>query len=306
MPAVARIGFIGLGLMGRTMAKRLLNAGHQLRVFNRSKPPVDELVRLGAEEASSPQRAAEGADYTILMLPDSHDVKDVALGEKGVLQGAPKGSIVIDMSTISPSVEREIYEVFTQKGVEYLDAPVTGGTIGAERGTLVIMVGGDFDAFERAEPILSLLGQKVVYMGPSGSGQLTKLCNQVSVSLSLLGACEALLLASKAGLDLNKVMDVISSGAGASWQLSNLGPKIVEGDYRPGFKAEHLSKDLRITLEVAQELSLPLPGVALVHQLMKSLVARGRGSLGTQALATVIEELAGHKISESAGRLKKP
>jgi len=297
---VAKIGFIGLGLMGRPMAKRLLAAGHELRVFNRSRPPVDELVRLGAEAANSPMGAARGSDYTILMLPDSKDVRGVVLGGSGVEQGAVAGSVVIDMSTISPATEREIYEALKKRGVGYLDAPVTGGTIGAERGTLVIMVGGDYEVFKSAEPILSVLGQKIVYMGPSGSGQLTKLCNQISVALSLLGTCEALLLASKVGLDLSKVIDVISTGAGSSWQLANLGPRIVEGDYRPGFKAEHLLKDLRITLEISQDHSLPLLGTGLMHQLFKSLVARGDGALGTQAVAKILEELAGHKISKSS------
>lgn len=295
---MARVGFIGLGLMGRPMAKRLLAAGHELRVFNRSKPPIEELTKHGAEPASSPKDAAKGSEYTILMLPDSRDVLQVVLDERGVIEGAAPGSIVIDMSTVSPLTERRIAEVLARRGVKYLDAPVTGGTIGAEKGSLVIMVGGDKDAFNAAKEILSVLGQKIVYMGPSGSGQLMKLCNQISVALSLLGTCESLLLASKAGLDLEKVIDVISSGAGSSWQLANLGPRIVERDFRPGFKAEHLSKDLRIILEVAEELSLPLLGAALLHQLFKALVARGEGGLGTQALSKVLEDLARHEVSK--------
>ncbi len=298
---VARIGFIGLGLMGRPMAKRLLAAGHELKVFNRSKAPVEELVRHGAEAAGSPGEAADKSDYTILMLPDSKDVQGVVLGEKGVIYGAKPGSIVIDMSTISPAVEREIYKSLKQRGVGYLDAPVTGGTIGAEQGTLAIMVGGDYEVFKEAEPILRVLGQRIVYMGPSGSGQMTKICNQISVALSLFGACEALLLASKAGLDLDKVIEVISSGAGSSWQLANLGPAIVNRDFRPGFKAEHLMKDLRIALEIGQELNLPLPGTALIHQLFKSLAARGEGALGTQAVVKVLEDLARHTVSRSSG-----
>lgn len=292
--------------MGKPMAKRLLAAGHRMRVFNRSKKPVEELVELGAEAGRSPEDVARESEYTILMLPDSRDVKSVVLGEGGVIAGARSGSVVINMSTISPVTEREIYESLAARRVGYLDAPVTGGTLGAEQGTLVIMVGGDYENFKRAEPILSILGKKIMYMGPCGSGQLTKLCNQISVSLSLLGVCEALLLASRSGLDLRKVIEVISSGAGASWQMANLGPKIVERDFRPGFKAEHLSKDLRITLEIAQELSLPLPGSALVHQLLKSLVARGEGSSGTQALIKVLEELASHLVSESSMSPEKP
>ncbi|MEM1922618.1 MAG: NAD(P)-dependent oxidoreductase [Nitrososphaerota archaeon] len=302
---MARIGFIGLGLMGRPMAKRLLDAGHMLKVYNRSRAPVEELVKQGARAASSPKDAAEGSEYTILMLPDSGDVWNVALGEEGVVKGAAPGSIVIDMSTISPLTERRIAEELAKRGVKYLDAPVTGGTIGAEKGTLVIMVGGDYEAFNAAYDVLRVLGQKVVYMGASGSGQLTKLSNQISVALSLLGSCEALLFASKAGLDLGKVIEVIASGAGSSWQLANLGPKIVERDFRPGFKAEHLSKDLRITLEVAQELSLPLPGTALLHQLFKAVVARGDGVLGTQVLSKILEDLARHDLSKTLSGAEK-
>ncbi|MEM0482669.1 MAG: NAD(P)-dependent oxidoreductase [Nitrososphaerota archaeon] len=303
---MARIGFIGLGLMGRPMAKRLLAAGHVLKVFNRSRGPVEELASQGAEAAGSPEDAASGADYIILMLPDSKDVRMVVLGERGVVHGARPGSIVIDMSTISPAVEREIYESLRQREVGYLDAPVTGGTIGAEQGTLTIMVGGDHEVFKKAEPILRVLGQRIVYMGPIGSGQMTKICNQVSVALSLLGACEALLLASKAGLDLDKVIEVISSGAGSSWQLTNLGPAIVRRDFRPGFKAEHLLKDLRITLEIGQELTIPLPGTALMHQLFKSLAAKGEGALGTQAVIKVLEDLAGHVVSKSGRGAEEP
>lgn len=302
---VARIGFIGLGLMGRPMAKRLLAAGHELKVFNRSRGPVEELVRQGAEAAASPEDAAAGSDYTILMLPDSNDVRSVVLGERGVVHGARPGSTVIDMSTISPAVEREIHELLKQRGVEYLDAPVTGGTIGAEQGTLTIMVGGDYEVFKKTEPILRVLGQRIVYMGPSGSGQMTKICNQISVALSLLGACEALLLASKADLDLDKVIEVISSGAGGSWQLAHLGPAIINRDFRPGFKAAHLMKDLRIALEIGQEFNLPLLGTALMHQLLKSLSAKGEGALGTQAVIKVLEDLASHSVSKSPMDSKK-
>ncbi len=293
---MARIGFIGLGLMGKPMAKRLLEAGHHLRVYNRSRRPIDELAAQGATPTASPREAASGAEFVILMLPDTPEVLEVVLGVNGVVEGASPGTTVIDMSTVSPETERDIERRLADVGVKYLDAPVTGGTIGAEQGTLTIMVGGDYEAFRRAEPILSLLGRKIIYMGPSGSGQLAKLCNQVSVALSLLGTCEALLLASKAGLDLKKVLEAISTGAGSSWQLVNLGPRIMNRDFDPGFKAEHLAKDLRIVSETSHILSLPLPGTAVVYQLLKSLVAKGKGSLGTQALITVLEELASHRL----------
>ncbi len=282
--------------MGKPMAKRLLEAGHHLRVYNRSRRPIDELAAQGATPTASPREAASGAEFVILMLPDTPEVLEVVLGVNGVVEGASPGTTVIDMSTVSPETERDIERRLADVGVKYLDAPVTGGTIGAEQGTLTIMVGGDYEAFRRAEPILSLLGRKIIYMGPSGSGQLAKLCNQVSVALSLLGTCEALLLASKAGLDLKKVLEAISTGAGSSWQLVNLGPRIMNRDFDPGFKAEHLAKDLRIVSETSHILSLPLPGTAVVYQLLKSLVAKGKGSLGTQALITVLEELASHRL----------
>jgi 3-hydroxyisobutyrate dehydrogenase-like beta-hydroxyacid dehydrogenase len=283
--------------MGKPMAKRLLEAGHHLRVYNRSRRPIDELAAHGATPTGSPREAASGAEFVILMLPDTPEVVEVVLGVNGVVEGASPGTTVIDMSTVSPETEREVGRRLADVGVKYLDAPVTGGTIGAEQGTLTIMVGGDYEAFGRAEPILSLLGNKIIYMGPSGSGQLAKLCNQVSVALSLLGTCEALLLASKAGLDLKKVLEAISTGAGSSWQLVNLGPRIMARDFDPGFKAEHLAKDLRIVSETAHTLSLPLPGTAIVYQLLKSLVAKGKGALGTQALITVLEELASHHLA---------
>jgi 3-hydroxyisobutyrate dehydrogenase-like beta-hydroxyacid dehydrogenase len=288
---VARVGFIGLGLMGKPMAKRIVAAGHSLKVYNRSKGPVEELARQGAVPAGSPKEASTGAEIVILMLPDSPEVREVVLGVNGVAEGAEAGTVVIDMSTVSPQTERELESRLAGLGIKYLDAPVTGGTAGAEQGTLTIMVGGDYDAFKRANQILSLLGKRVIYMGPSGSGQLAKLCNQISVVLSLLGACEALHFAKKAGLDLQKVMEILTTGAGSSWQLVNLGPRILARDFQPGFKAEHLAKDLRIISEITHNLSLPLPGTALVYQFFKSLVGKGRGGLGTQALITVLEEM---------------
>lgn len=294
------VGFIGLGLMGKPMSKRLLKAGYSLTVYNRSRQPMEELRELGAGTASSPKEVAELSDVTITMLPDSQDVESVMLGKDGVIEGARSGSVVVDMSTISPFVTVMIYDRFREVGVQMLDAPVTGGTLGAEGGTLTIMVGGDRDAFERCLPIFLTLGKKVHYMGPSGSGQMTKLCNQVAVALSLLGACEALILASKAGLDLQKVLDVLSSGAASSWQLTNLGPRIIEGDLEPGFKAEHLQKDLRIVGEVSERLSVFMPGSSLAHELMKSLGAIGMGKKGTQSLILILEQLSSHRLREGS------
>ncbi len=290
------VGFIGLGLMGKPMAKRILSAGYKLVVHSRSSPPVEELANLGAEKASSPKEVAAKAEIIITMLPDSPDVKKVVLGENGIAEGVRPGSIVIDMSTVSPMVEMEIAEELRKKGVEYLDAPVTGSTMGAESGTLTIMVGGSKEAFERALPVLKTMGKNIVHMGGNGMGQMTKMCNQVAVSLNLLGTCEAILLASKAGLDPKKVIEVIGSGAAGSWQLNNLGPRMVERDFRPGFKVEHLVKDLRIVREVTSRLNLPLLGVNMVAELVKALEQHGYGSEGTQALITVLEKLATHQV----------
>ena len=296
---MSRVGFIGLGLMGKPMSKRILQAGHELTVFNRSKPPVEELVSLGARAAQSPREVAEKSEFVILMLPDSPDVEKVVLGENGVCEGAGEGSIVIDMSTVSPFTEIKIAEMLRQRGVYYLDAPVTGSTPAAEAGTLTIMVGGPREAFDRSLPILQCMGKNIHYMGNNGAGQFTKLCNQIAVSLNLLGTCEALLLASKAGLDPLKVIEVLGSGAGSSWQLVNLGPKIVAKDFTPGFKAEHLRKDLRILSEISEKLGLPLFGTTVVHQLIKSLVENGMGKCGTQSLITILEQLSRHRLAAS-------
>jgi 3-hydroxyisobutyrate dehydrogenase len=297
---MSRVGFIGLGLMGKPMSKRILQAGHELTVFNRSKAPVEELAALGARAAQSPREVAGKSEFVILMLPDSPDVEKVVLGGNGVCEGASEGSIVIDMSTVSPFTEIKIAEVLRQRGVCYLDAPVTGSTPAAEAGTLTIMVGGPREAFDRSLPILQCMGKNIHYMGNNGAGQFTKLCNQIAVSLNLLGTCEALLLASKAGLDPLKMIEVLGSGAGSSWQLVNLGPKIVAKDFTPGFKAEHLRKDLRILSEVSEQLGLPLFGTAVVHQLVKSLVENGMGKCGTQSLITILEQLSRHRLTGSA------
>ncbi|HIQ29935.1 MAG TPA: NAD(P)-dependent oxidoreductase [Candidatus Caldiarchaeum subterraneum] len=293
---VRKVGFIGLGLMGRPMSKRILKAGYELVVYSRSQPPVEELVSLGAEKARNPREVAEKSEIIITMLPDSPEVKQVITGPNGVAEGANTGSIVIDMSTISPLVEMEIAEELRKKSVEYLDAPVTGSTMGAEAGTLTIMVGGDEEAFNKALPVLKTMGQKIVHMGGNGMGQMTKICNQIAVALNLLATCEAILFASKAGLNPRKVIEVIGSGAAGSWQLNNLGPKIVEHDFTPGFKIQHFRKDLKIVKEMTEKLNLPLLGVNLVSELVKSLENKGMKDEGTQALITILEEISNYKI----------
>ncbi|MEM4410930.1 MAG: NAD(P)-dependent oxidoreductase [Candidatus Caldarchaeum sp.] len=294
--AMDSVGFIGLGLMGRPMAKNLLAKGFRLAVYNRSQGPVQELAQLKALPCKSPAEVASQSDIIITMLPDAPEVRQVLAGEEGVLAKIRHGQVIIDMSTVSPIFSKEMATLVKSKGGEMLDAPVSGSTMAAEQGTLTIMVGGSKEAFEKALPVLQAMGKHIYYMGESGAGSFTKLCNQVAVSLNLLGVCEMLLVASKAGLDVKKVIEVVSTGAGGSWQLSNLGPRMVVRDFRPGFKVKHLRKDLRIVREVAESLGLSLPGVSLVAELVKALDNMGHGEDGTQALVEVLEMLSRHRL----------
>ena len=291
------IGFIGLGTMGRPMVRNLLKAGFKVTIYGRRKPVVDELVAAGAVAAGSPAEVARPSDVVITMLPDSPDVKLVVTGENGILSGARSGMTVIDMSTISPSVTREIAGLAAAKGVDYLDAPVSGGETGAVAGTLSIMVGGRQETYEKYLPIFQALGKNIVYMGESGMGQTAKLCNQVICVLNIQAACEGLMLGAKAGLDVEKLLSVVSAGAAGSWMLSNLAPKMLERDFEPGFKVKLQQKDLRLALAAADELDLPLPGTSLVHQLFNAVEAAGMGEKGTQALITALEKLAGREVS---------
>lgn len=288
-----RIGFIGLGTMGKPMARNLMKAGYVLAVHNRSRGAIDELASEGAVPADSPLEVARASDVVITMLPDSPDVEQVVLGPNGLLQGAASGLVVIDMSTISPRVARSVYGASRERGVSFLDAPVSGGETGAKAATLSIMVGGDREALERCGPVLEALGKSIVYMGESGSGQAAKLCNQVICALTILAVSEGLLLGKKAGLDPETLLSAVTGGAAASWMLSNLGPKMTASDWRPGFKVMLQQKDLRLALETARDLGLPLPGTALVGELFRAVQAHGRGADGTQALITALEDLAG-------------
>ncbi len=286
-----RIGFIGLGIMGRPMAQNLLKAGFELTVYNRSKPPVDLLVSAGAAAAASPKTVAERSDVVITMVTDSEAVNDVVFGQGGVIEGARDGLVLIDMSTISPSVTRSVSASLAERGVSMLDAPVSGGDTGAREGTLTIMVGGSAPVFEACLPVLQVLGKKVVHMGGTGAGQLTKLANQILVACNMIGVCECLNFAKKAGLDAGKVIDSLSAGAASSWSLVNLGPRVAKRDFAPGFKVKLLQKDLRYVLSTANDLNAPLPATALVHQLYKMLEEKGLGDVGTQALVTAIEQM---------------
>jgi 2-hydroxy-3-oxopropionate reductase len=286
-----RIGFIGLGIMGRSMAQNLLKAGFQVAVYNRSQPPVDLLVSKGASSAPSPKAVAERSDVVITMVTDSEAVEDVVLGKGGVIEGAREGLVLIDMSTISPRATRSVSAALAAKRAKMLDAPVSGGDTGAREGTLTIMVGGDTEVYEDCLPVLQAMGKKVVHMGGTGAGQLTKLANQVLVACNMIGVCECLNFAKRSGLDVGKVIDSLSAGAASSWTLVNLGPRMAKRDFAPGFKVKLLQKDLRYVLASADEVDAALPATALVHQLYKQLEEKGMGEVGTQALLTAVEEL---------------
>jgi len=282
-----RIGFIGLGIMGRPMARNLLKAG--LTVWNRSRPGIDELVSEGAAAGAGPADVARRSGIVITMVGDSPDVEEVALGPNGIVEGAHDGLVHIDMSTISPDVTRRIAAGLAEAGIEMLDAPVSGGQQGAIDGTLSIMAGGKAETLGRCRPVLAAMGGKIVHCGPAGAGQTVKLCNQIAVAVTNLGVCEALVFAARSGIDPRVMIEAVSAGAGNSWQLQNLAPRIVERDFRPGFKVAHQRKDLRLALGAAAAMAAPLPGTGLVAELFSELVADGLGEEGTQALVKALE-----------------
>jgi 3-hydroxyisobutyrate dehydrogenase len=293
-----RIGFIGLGIMGRPMAKHLMDAGHTLTVWNRSRPGIDELVEAGADEGASPSDVAAKSEVVFTMVGDSPDVEAVSLGSDGIIAGAQAGLVHIDCTTMSPGVTQQIANAYAEKGIEILDAPVSGGEGGAINATLSIMVGGKQDVFERCKPLFEVVGKTITYCGPTGAGQTVKLCNQVAVSVTNMAVCEALVLAAKAGVSTKTMLDAISGGAASSWQMVNLGPKMIEGDFRPGFKVWHQQKDLRLALEVGRENDLPMPATALVAQLFASIATDGHKEAGTQALVKALEKLGDVSVAE--------
>lgn len=291
-----RIGFIGLGIMGKRMAMNLINAGYNITVFNRSQKSTSDLVALGAMNAENPKEVAKASDIIIDMVTDAPDVEQVILGKNAVIEGAKRGSVVIDMSTNSPDFAFSLSSKLSEKGVEFLDAPVSGGDKGAKDATLTIMVGGKKDVFERCKPVFGEMGKTIAYMGNCGAGQATKLCNQVAVSINTLATCEALMLGASTGLDLKELLKVLTSGAASSWNLSNLGPKIIERDFEPGFKAAHLLKDLRYIVKLSETNHVSLPGSSIVYQLFNSVLAEKSGEKGTQILAKALEKLASREI----------
>lgn len=295
-----RIGFIGLGIMGRPMATNLLRAGFEVTAYNRSAPPREAVAAAGAKIAETPADAARDADLVIIVVTDSAAVGQVCLGTRGVKEGARPGTVVVDMSTISPAATRVVGDALAARGLRMLDAPVSGGESGAIAGSLSIMVGGDLADLARARPVLDVLGSRTIHCGPLGAGQTVKLCNQIVVSLTNLAVCEALVFAHKSDVDVATMLDAISAGAAGSWQLSNLGPLMIRRDFRPGFKVRLQQKDLRLALEAADELHLPLPGLALVHQLFAAVESFGGAEEGTQALLKALEALGHVHVAQRA------
>jgi 3-hydroxyisobutyrate dehydrogenase len=293
-----RLGFIGLGIMGRPMAKHLIAAGHSMTVWNRSRPGIDDVVAAGGVAAASPADVARASEVVFTMVGDAPDVEAVALGENGIMTGASAGLIHVDCTTISPGVTREIAAKYAERGVLMLDAPVSGGEGGAVNAALSIMVGGPKDVFDKCLPLFESLGKTITYCGEQGAGQITKLCNQVAVAGTNMAVCEALVLAAKSGVSRTTVLQAISGGAAGSWQMTNLAPKMVQGDFKPGFKVWHQEKDLRHALDLARENHLPLPGTALVSQLFALLQNEGLGEEGTQALVKALEKLGNVQVAE--------
>ena len=293
-PGTTRIGFVGLGIMGAPMALNLIKAGFSLRVYNRTdRPRVQEVVDAGGERVATPAAAADGSDVIITNVTDTPDVEEVILGENGVLQTARAGATVVDMSTISPRVTRDIAAALGEKGVHMLDAPVSGGDVGAQQGTLSIMVGGEQSVFDDCLPVFEAMGKNINLIGDNGAGQTTKACNQIAVSVANLAMAEALMLAAASDLDVGKVLDAISGGAAGSWNLTNLGPRILKGDFAPGFMVRLQQKDLKLVLEAANDVKLALPGVSLVHQFFNIVERLGCADEGTQALIKAYEVQAG-------------
>jgi 3-hydroxyisobutyrate dehydrogenase len=291
-----RVGFVGLGIMGRGMSRNLLDAGHDLTVWNRTPERADPLVEAGATLADSPAQLAGRVDVVISCVSDTPDVKEVLLGDAGVVAGADAGTLVIDCSTISPQVTRDIAAALAERNIEMLDAPVSGGSEGAANGTLSIMVGGPEEQFTRARPLFDAMGDTVTHVGGHGDGQAVKLVNQILVVHNMLGVSEALLLAAAEGLDLERTLDAVSGGAAGSWMLSNRGPQAIVRDWSPGFTIDLQQKDLRLVLDAFERLQIPAIGTSVISQLYATLQRRGFGDEGNHALVKALEHLAGLEV----------
>ncbi|QDV35228.1 NAD(P)-dependent oxidoreductase [Tautonia plasticadhaerens] len=290
-PGKTKIGWIGTGVMGSSMCGHLIDAGYSATVYNRSKEKCAPLVARGAKEAAGPKEVAANSDVIFTIVGYPKDVREVILGEDGVLAGAKSGSVVVDMTTSEPKLAEEIAAAAKSKGVHSIDAPVSGGDVGAKEARLSIMIGGEAEAVDAVRPLFEKMGKTIVHQGPAGAGQHTKMVNQILISTNMIGVCEALLYGHKAGLDLGTVLKSVGSGAAGSWSLNNLGPRIIKGDFDPGFYVEHFIKDMGIALAESRRLGLSMPGLALAEQLYQAVAAQGGSRNGTQALMLALAKL---------------
>jgi 3-hydroxyisobutyrate dehydrogenase len=294
-PGITRVGWIGTGVMGRWMCEHLIKAGYAATVYNRSREKAQSLLQLGAKWAGTPKAVAQQSDVVFAIVGFPADVREVFLGDNGAIAGGRAGMVVVDMTTSEPSLAREIYEAAKAKGIAGIDAPVSGGDVGARNAALSVMVGGDADALESIRPLLECMAKTIVHQGPAGAGQHTKMVNQVLIASNMIGVCEALLYGYKAGLDLKTVLQSVGGGAAASWSLNNLGPRIIDRNFEPGFFVEHFIKDMGIALDEARRMDICLPGLALANQLYLAVKAQGWGRKGTHALMLALEQMANVK-----------
>lgn len=303
---MAKVGCIGLGIMGGSIARNLMKAGHDLVVHNRSQRVVQELVGLGAKAASSPKEVAQQVDFVFTNLPDSPDVEKVVLGANGIIEGAHEGLIYIDNSTIKPETARMLAQKLIEVGIMALDAPVSGGDVGAKNGTLTIMVGGPQEAFDKAVPLFQAMGKAWVLVGESGAGQIAKVCNQIIVGAHMASMAEALIVAQKAGVDPSRMVEAIKGGAAQMWTLDVKPPRLFAGNRRPGFKAHMQHKDLGICLDTGKTYGIPMPLTAVIQQLYTTMLQHGQHDLDNSAVVGVYEQLANVKLSEPLRPLLSP
>ncbi|TFG60312.1 MAG: NAD(P)-dependent oxidoreductase [Spirochaetales bacterium] len=287
------IGWIGTGVMGRSMCMHVVKKGHQVNVYSRTREKASGLTAEGAVWQPNPKAVAENSDYVFAIVGYPKDVEEVFLGKDGILEGTRPGMIIVDMTTSEPSLAKRIFEAAAAKGVSALDAPVSGGDVGARNAKLAVMAGGDSAAFGEVLPVFRYMGENIAYMGPAGAGQHTKMSNQIHIATTMVGMVECLLYAHKAGLDMEEVIAVIGKGAAASWSLNNYGPRIAKGDFNPGFFIKHFVKDMGIALHESRLMNLSLPGLALAQQFYISAISMGLENLGTQSLYKVFERMNG-------------
>jgi 3-hydroxyisobutyrate dehydrogenase len=299
IPAARRIGWIGTGVMGSSMCGHLLTAGYRVTVHSRTRSKAQSLLDRGAQWAESPHAVAAESDILFTMVGFPQDVRQVYFGTDGILSGAETRTILVDMTTTQPSLSRDIAAAASAKNLSALDAPVSGGDVGAKNAALSIMIGGDTNSLQAVMPLFELLGKKIVHQGGPGTGQQAKLCNQIVIAGTMVGVCESLLYGYKAGLDLNRMMDSIRGGAAACWTLDHLAPRILQRNFEPGFFVEHFVKDMGLALEEAKRMGLVLPGLTLVHQLYQTVQTLGHGRSGTHALILALEALAQSHVRAS-------